>query len=98
VIRLPSFHEIDATTGRRYSAFQLMLTVKFRITHPKKLVVEHCVIMTSGVIGQDAPATLDAVSDPVGQTNAARTRLAVLGYRYRAICLRLGQATRQSRY
>jgi hypothetical protein len=42
--------------------------VKFRITHPKKLAAEHYVIMTLGVIGQDAPATLDAVSDPVGQT------------------------------
>ena len=58
--------------------------VKFRITHPKKLAVEHRVIMTLGVIGQDAPATLDAVSDPVGQTNAARTHLAVSGYRHRA--------------
>ena len=58
--------------------------VKFRITHPKKLAVEHRVIMTLGVIGQDARATLDAVSDPVGQTNAARTRLAVSGYRHRA--------------
>src|SRR6267378_6302345 len=74
------------------------MVVNIRITHPKKLAAEHRVIMTSGVIGQEAPATLDAGSDPVGQTTAARTRLAVSGYRHRAICLRLGHATRQIRH
>jgi len=37
----------------------------------------HC---AGSVIGQDAPAALDAGSDPVGQANAARTRLAASGY------------------
>jgi hypothetical protein len=37
----------------------------------------HC---AGSVIGQDAPATLDAGSDPVGPANAVRTRLAASGY------------------
>jgi hypothetical protein len=53
--------------------------VNIRLTHPKKSAAAHHVIMALGVIGQEAPATLDAGSDPVGQANAARTPLAASG-------------------
>jgi hypothetical protein len=56
--------------------------VNLRLTHPKKSAVEHGVIITLGVIGEEAPATLDAGSDPVGQANTARTPLAALGSRH----------------
>ncbi|MEE8301708.1 MAG: hypothetical protein V3S24_04650 [Candidatus Tectomicrobia bacterium] len=50
-----------------------------RLTHPKKPAAEHRVIIAPGVIGQGAPATLEAGFDPVEQANAARTRLAASG-------------------
>ncbi len=53
--------------------------VNNRLTHRKKSAAEHRVIIAPGVIGQDAPAMLDTGSDPVGQTNAARTRLTASG-------------------
>ncbi len=56
------------------------LTVKFRITHTKKLAVEHRVIIASGVLGQATPTTLDADADPIGQASAARTRLVASGH------------------
>src|SRR4030095_8158832 len=37
--------------------------VNIRLTHPKKSAAEHRVIIALGVIGQEAPATLDAGSD-----------------------------------
>jgi hypothetical protein len=40
--------------------------VNLRLTHPKKSAVAHRVIIALGVIGEEAPATLDAGSDPVG--------------------------------
>lgn len=43
----------------------------------QELSAEHRVITMSGVIGQDAPLPLDAGSAPVGQVNAAHTRLTV---------------------
>jgi hypothetical protein len=59
----------------------IILFVNIRLTHPKKLAAEHRVVMALGVIGEEAPATLDAGSDPVGQANAARTPLAASGSR-----------------
>ena len=56
--------------------------VKFRLTHPKKSAVARRIIIALGVIGEEAPATLDAGSDPVGQANTARTPLAALGARH----------------
>jgi hypothetical protein len=53
--------------------------VNIRLTHPKKSAAEHRVIMALGVIGQEAPATLDAGSDPVGQANTEHTPLAASG-------------------
>ena len=53
--------------------------VNIRLTHPKKSAAEHRIIIALGVIGQEAPAMLDAGSDPVGQANAARTPLAASG-------------------
>ena len=56
--------------------------VKFRLTHPKKSAVARRIIIALGVIGEEAPATLDAGSDPVGQANTARTPWAALGARH----------------
>jgi hypothetical protein len=53
--------------------------VNIRLTHRKQSAAEHRVIIAPGVIGQDAPAMLDTGSDPVGQANAARTRLTASG-------------------
>jgi CheY-like chemotaxis protein len=53
--------------------------VNIRLTHPKKSAAKHRVITALGVIGQEAPATLEAGSDPVGQANAERTSLAASG-------------------
>jgi hypothetical protein len=53
--------------------------VNIRLTHLKTSAAAHHVIMALGVIGQEAPATLAAGSDPVGQANAARTLLAASG-------------------
>jgi hypothetical protein len=53
--------------------------VNIRLTHPKKSAAEHRVIIALGVIGQEAPATLDAGSDPVGQANIEHTPLAASG-------------------
>ena len=55
------------------------MRVNIRLTHPKKSAAEHFVIIALGVIGQEAPATLDAGSDPVEQANAERTPLAASG-------------------
>ena len=54
--------------------------VNIRLTHTNKSAAVLLVIIASGVIGQDAPATLDAGSDPVEQANAARIRLAASGH------------------
>jgi len=43
-----------------------VVIVNLRLTHPKKSAVAHRVIIALGVIGEEAPATLDAGSDPVG--------------------------------
>ncbi|MEE9147357.1 MAG: hypothetical protein V3U27_08185 [Candidatus Tectomicrobia bacterium] len=56
-----------------------VLQVNIRLTHRKQSAAEHRVIIAPGVIGQDAPAMLDTGSDPVGQANAARTRLTASG-------------------
>jgi len=56
--------------------------VNIRLTHPKKSAAEHRVIIALGMIGQEAPATLDAGSDPVGQGHAERTPLAASGSRH----------------
>ena len=47
--------------------------VKFRITHPKKLAVEHRVIMTLGVIGQDAlnQSTGGSYTEPSEESSTA---------------------------
>ena len=45
----------------------IVFYVNIRPTHPKKSAAEHRVIIALGVIGQEAPATLDAGSDPVGR-------------------------------
>jgi len=44
--------------------------------------VEHHAIIALGVVGEEAPATRDAGSDPVGQANTARPPLAALGSRH----------------
>jgi hypothetical protein len=56
-----------------------MIFVNIRLTHPKKSAAEHRVIIALGVIGQEAPATLDAGSDPVGQANTEHTPWAASG-------------------
>ena len=48
--------------------------VNIRLTHSNKSAVARRVIIASGMIGQDVPATLYAVSEPVGQANAAHTQ------------------------
>ena len=60
----------------------MLLEVNIRLTHPKKSAAEHRVIIALGMIGQEAPATLDAGSDPVGQGHAERTPLAASGSRH----------------
>ncbi len=52
------------------------MIVKLRGTHTKKLAGESRVIMTSGVIGQEASATRNRALDSVGQATSGRTRLA----------------------
>jgi hypothetical protein len=71
--------------------------VPLRITHSRKLAGAHCVIIISRMLGQATPTMLDADADPIGQANAARTCLAVLGHRHGIICLRLGQAAKRIR-
>ena len=73
------------------------LPVNIRLTHSNKSAVARRVIIASGMIGQDVPATLYAVSEPVGQANAAHTYLVASGSSHGAIGLNVGQGTRQSR-
>ena len=54
-------------------------TVNIRLTHPKMLAQEHRAIIALGVMRPHAPATLDAVSAPVGEASSSPTLLASLG-------------------
>ncbi len=53
-----------------------MPVVDIRLTHSKKPVAEHRVIMAAGVIEQVAPSAYDAGADAIGPAHAAQTRLA----------------------
>jgi hypothetical protein len=87
-------------TSLRESRFSMAYShpyVNIRLTHSNKSAVARRVIIASGMIGQDVPATLYAVSEPVGQANAAHTYLVASGSSHGAIGLNVGQGTRQSR-
>jgi hypothetical protein len=53
--------------------------VQVRLTHPKMLAEERHAIIALGVMRPHAPATLDAVSAPVGEAISAPTLLASSG-------------------
>jgi hypothetical protein len=72
------------------------MSVNIRLTHANKSAAARHVIIVLGMIGQDVLATLDAVSDPVGQANAVHTHLVALGSSCGAIGLDVGQGLRQS--
>ena len=59
----PPQQAFSSYISRTYTAQK----VNIRLTHPKKSAAEHRVIIALGVIGQEAPATLDVGSDPVGR-------------------------------
>src|SRR6266566_6619092 len=90
----------------RLSCLQLLTTaqvtprdtvgVDIRLTHSKKPVAEHRVIMAAGVIEQVAPSAYDAGADAIGPANAAQTRLAASRYSHGALGLSLVKTIRRS--